>query len=395
MTGLRTQTMGYDAESRMISWADSSTGATVVLGYDGDGRRVTKTSSSGTTVYVYDPAGNLAVEYGGTPPAASGTLYLTQDHLGSTRLVTNSAGCVGAHDYLPFGEEIPSTFGRGSVPCYGQTDTAVKFTGKERDAETGLDYFGARYFSGAQGRFTSPDAPFNDQDPSNPQSWNLYSYGRNNPLAFIDPDGTTTCDANGNNCHDDVTVSGDSDPVDYVWSFLQSAGSQAVQNAVNATNTALTAVNNFRNSSNCTGAVTAAGAAAGAGIGAQAGSDIGAAAGAGLGTFALPGGGTIGGGVIGFGVGGGIGGAIGYRGGSALGGFAASVFCNGNAGPGSGGGGGESAGSAQAKKLSPSEIRKLESSTGESAHQIKTEALGTNKSIAQYDLYKDTRGMCL
>ena len=116
--------------------------------------------------------------------------------------------------------------------------------------------------SGAQARFTSPDAPFNDQDQSNPQSWNLYSYGRNNPLTFIDPNGTTTCDANGNNCHDDVTVNGDSGPVDYAWSFLQSAGSQAVQNAVNATNTALTAINNFRSNSNCAAALTTFGGAA-------------------------------------------------------------------------------------------------------------------------------------
>jgi RHS repeat-associated protein len=55
--------------------------------------------------------------------------------------------------------------------------------------ETGLDYFGARYFSGAQGRFTSPDKPFADQHPSDPQSWNLYSYTRNNPLRFVDLDG--------------------------------------------------------------------------------------------------------------------------------------------------------------------------------------------------------------
>lgn len=48
-----------------------------------------------------------------------------------------------------------------------------EFTGKERDAETGLDYFGARYFSGAQGRFTSPDEPLLDQHPEDPQSWNL------------------------------------------------------------------------------------------------------------------------------------------------------------------------------------------------------------------------------
>jgi RHS repeat-associated protein len=65
----------------------------------------------------------------------------------------------------------------------------TQLTGKERDAETGLDYFGARYFSGAQGRFTSPDRPFADQDPYDPQSWNLYSYVRNNPLKFIDETG--------------------------------------------------------------------------------------------------------------------------------------------------------------------------------------------------------------
>jgi RHS repeat-associated protein len=62
-------------------------------------------------------------------------------------------------------------------------------TGKERDAETGLDYFGARYLSSAQGRFTSPDAPFADQHPEDPQSWNMYAYARNNPLQFVDPDG--------------------------------------------------------------------------------------------------------------------------------------------------------------------------------------------------------------
>ena len=65
----------------------------------------------------------------------------------------------------------------------------IGFTGKERDAETGLDYFGARYFSGAQGRFTTPDKPFADQHPEDPQSWNLYGYVRNNPLRNIDVNG--------------------------------------------------------------------------------------------------------------------------------------------------------------------------------------------------------------
>jgi RHS repeat-associated protein len=55
--------------------------------------------------------------------------------------------------------------------------------------EVGLDYFNARYFSAAEGRFNSPDLPFAGQDRSNPQSWNLYSYTLNNPLRYIDPTG--------------------------------------------------------------------------------------------------------------------------------------------------------------------------------------------------------------
>jgi RHS repeat-associated protein len=69
-----------------------------------------------------------------------------------------------------------------------------KFSGKERDAETGLDYFGARYYSGAQGRFMSPDwsekpTPVPYADLNDPQTLNLYAYVRNNPLALTDPDG--------------------------------------------------------------------------------------------------------------------------------------------------------------------------------------------------------------
>jgi RHS repeat-associated protein len=63
-----------------------------------------------------------------------------------------------------------------------------QFTGKERDAETGLDYFGARYYSGAQGRFTSPDSS-SFASLRFPQAWNLYAYVLNNPLKFNDPSG--------------------------------------------------------------------------------------------------------------------------------------------------------------------------------------------------------------
>jgi RHS repeat-associated protein len=77
-----------------------------------------------------------------------------------------------------------------AIPSYGSANFPTqKFTGKERDAETGLDFFGARYFSAAQGRFTSPDQPLIDQFPQDPQSWNMYSYGRNNPLKYTDPTG--------------------------------------------------------------------------------------------------------------------------------------------------------------------------------------------------------------
>lgn len=63
---------------------------------------------------------------------------------------------------------------------------------KERDVEAGLDYFLARCYSSIQGRFTSPDAPFADQFPQNPQSWNLYSYTRNNPVRVADKNGRIT-----------------------------------------------------------------------------------------------------------------------------------------------------------------------------------------------------------
>ncbi len=71
-----------------------------------------------------------------------------------------------------------------------QSNVRQKFGSKERDAETGLDYFGARYFASVQGRFTSPDPLyFAAERLGDPQQFNLYAYVRNNPLRFIDPDG--------------------------------------------------------------------------------------------------------------------------------------------------------------------------------------------------------------
>jgi RHS repeat-associated protein len=185
----------FDAENRMTRANIGGTGW-MYYAYDGNGRRMMKVVGSTTTQFVYDAAGNLAAEYSTGTSAATGTQYLITDALGSTRMVLDASGAAMQRiDYLPFGEEIPAGYGgRGSEYSAGSYPTSSqlvdqKFTGKERDAETGLDYFGARYFSGAQGRFASPDEVFADQHPGDPQSWNLYAYSRNNPLRYADPNG--------------------------------------------------------------------------------------------------------------------------------------------------------------------------------------------------------------
>ena len=137
--------------------------------------------------------GELAAEYSTTAVEFPGTTYLTVDHLGSVRTVVDSSGVAKRrYDYRPFGQMIQQGVNGRSAP-YPAAESpgpgdgwTVKFTGKERDAESGLDYFGARYFAGAQGRFTSPDEPLIDQQPDGPQSWNLYSYVRNNPRGAED-----------------------------------------------------------------------------------------------------------------------------------------------------------------------------------------------------------------
>jgi len=138
--------------------------------------------------------------------------YYHYDALGSVRLVVSyphdsMTYTISRHDYLPFGEEIqPGTFGRARNLNYGAGDTTPqRFTGKERDPESNLDYFGARYYSGAQGRFTSSDPLLNSGKPRDPQSWDRYSYVRNNPLARIDPTGlydlNNTCGADNEKCN--------------------------------------------------------------------------------------------------------------------------------------------------------------------------------------------------
>jgi RHS repeat-associated protein len=209
-TVLGGNTLAYDAEGRQISAQISgSPPVTVTYAYDGLGERVTKSVEGGiTTSYVHDVFGNLAEEYttGGTaaaPPCT--TCYLSWDHLGSTRMMTDQNGNVVArHDYLPFGVEIPAGFA-GRTGAWGTADNvSAKFTGQERDTETGLDFFQARYHGSAQGRFLSPDPVGNfAASVADPQSWNMYVYARNNPLTLIDPTGLCSTDSNYNFYDDD------------------------------------------------------------------------------------------------------------------------------------------------------------------------------------------------
>lgn len=138
--------------------------------------------------YVYGASGLLA-----TIDATNGAQYMTADHLGSPRVVTNGTGAVvSRHDYKPFGRELMvGDGGRTQSQGYSQFDgVRQRYTGAERDDEIGLDFMLARYYSSIQGRFTSPDPLYFQREMlTDPQRYNLYAYVRNNPLAFIDPTG--------------------------------------------------------------------------------------------------------------------------------------------------------------------------------------------------------------
>jgi RHS repeat-associated protein len=115
--------------------------------------------------------------------------YYHLDAIGNVRAVSNQANVViERHDYLPFGEECTTG------PCATNPGAGAgqprKFTGKERDQETGLDYFGARYYGARIARFTTVDPIYTWRDNLlDPQRWNRYAYSLNNPLRYVDPDG--------------------------------------------------------------------------------------------------------------------------------------------------------------------------------------------------------------
>ena len=158
-----------------------------LLGLGGEQVTVLGQSAAWQWTNVYAGAKQLATY------DSAGTHFAVTDWLGSKRLelsataastVTVSEQCTS----LPFGD---------SLDCTGSDVNQLHFTGKERDTESGNDYFGARYYASTMGRFLTPDWSKNPQgvpyaNYANPQSLNLYVYVGNNPLSLADADGHCT-----------------------------------------------------------------------------------------------------------------------------------------------------------------------------------------------------------
>jgi RHS repeat-associated protein len=186
----------YDGENKQVEVKDQSGASIGKYFFDGDGKRVKKISATETTIFVYNASGQLVAEYSTQISQTPQVSYLTSDHLGSPRINTDANGnIIARHDFQPFGEEIQR-------PSYGADNVRQKFTGYERDNESELDFAQARYYSSKLGRFYSVDPENYGASEDDPQSWNGYGYGRNNPILYTDSEGLDykICDRNGENC---------------------------------------------------------------------------------------------------------------------------------------------------------------------------------------------------
>ncbi len=189
LTADGTYTYTWDGENGLAS----ANGVTYT--YDGDGKRVKKSSG---TLYWYDAGGNVIEEtdlngnlvndyiYAAgmrlARRSASGLIltYFT-DPLGSSRYIQGAGGLTHAEsDYYPFGGERVISNTLASANNY-------KFTGMERDSESGLDHTLFRQFTSTYGRWLSPDPDC--FGCTNPQKLNRYAYVLNNPVSTTDPSG--------------------------------------------------------------------------------------------------------------------------------------------------------------------------------------------------------------
>ena len=245
-------TFAYNAAGEM------SSAAGVAYTYDGDGRRVQKSSGtlswcgmSAEPLEETDGSGTLTNDYiflGSQLLArrdgSANVFAYFPDHLGSSRKVeeiasgASSASLSYDGDFYPYGRE---------QAFVGTSNPIHKFTGKERDTETGNDYFGARYFSSTIGRFMSADwssvpvaVPY--ANLTNPQTLNLYAIVHDNPETFGDLDGH--CDADHvQDCKDNATTANGALPAAGETSPTHGDGTSSDQNgAVRCANSNCTKV---------------------------------------------------------------------------------------------------------------------------------------------------------
>ncbi len=150
--------------------------------YSYDGKLIAEYNQDGqcTREYIY-VGNNLVAEY---RPMKDKYFYYMSDQINSTRVVTDDSGnVVYSATYSPFGKKIQSTHTIDDTP-------KPQFSGKEREKAGSYDYFGARYYDHTAYRFNSTDPVINKKEALlDPQRWNLYSYCRNNPITYLDPDG--------------------------------------------------------------------------------------------------------------------------------------------------------------------------------------------------------------
>ena len=195
----------YDAEGTRVakgtltSWScnPATNGFTAtasnVLGLGGE--QVTEMTVTGNPTSGYSSTWNHTNVFGGGKLVASyygtDTYFAFTDWLGTKRAEYTPDGTSALYSSLPYGDGLSSSGSAADA-------TEHHFTGKERDIESGNDYFEARYYSSAMGRFMSPDwaavpMPVPYASLFDPQSLNLYSYVHNNPLSGVDADGHASC----------------------------------------------------------------------------------------------------------------------------------------------------------------------------------------------------------
>jgi RHS repeat-associated protein len=183
-------TGSFPAANTTCAAPGAATGFTLTNQYllNQSGNQVTELDGSGNWLHS-----NLwAASHLGATYDPNGLHFHLSDPLGTRRMQVNSFGAVEQScQSLPFGDGLSCS---GSIT----SPTEHHYTGKERDAESGNDDFGARYYSSAMARFLSPDPFLNSGRPDDPQTWNRYAYALNNPLIITDPTGLYNLQ---NTCH--------------------------------------------------------------------------------------------------------------------------------------------------------------------------------------------------